>query len=161
MKIAVRWPTGVRVKAFGMTYGHTLVVGDDGVAYGAGYGRHGVLPGTDKLWVRTLVPLIGLPEEVRATDVSAGQLHSLVLADDGEVYGSGLDKLHELTGAAREKKTLRPLKGLPPGVRATEIRAGYQSSLILGSNGVAYGAGVEISKATTGNKTSNLRPLRW
>lgn len=150
-------PVGVRATAVAAAWNHSLVLGDDGIAYGTGDNRSGQLTGDFKVR-RTLVPLAGLPAGVRATGVAAGgQGHSLVLGDDGVVYGTGWNGAGQLTGAVDEKRTLTPLTGLPSGVRAVEVAAGLGSSLVVGDDGIAYGTGYNRSGQLTGTDRNRRR----
>lgn len=154
-------PAGVR--AIGVAAGayHNLVLGDDGVAYGAGDNWSGQLTGGPGNKVRTLVPLSGLPSGVAAEAVAAGRSFSLVLGDDGVVYGAGDNRFGQLTGTEPVLRTLTPLTGLPAGVEATAIAAAAYQSVALGSDGVAYGAGHnQVGQLTgTDNPRLTLGPL--
>ena len=44
---------------------------------------------------------------------AAGDLHSLVVGDDGVVYGTGLNAYGQLTGTGNKKTTLAALTGPP------------------------------------------------
>ncbi|MFN8193700.1 MAG: hypothetical protein U0R80_05370 [Nocardioidaceae bacterium] len=154
-------PDGVRATAVAAGTYHSLVLGDDGVAYGAGDNWSGQLTGPPSNHVRTLVPLTGLPEGVSATAVAAGNAFSLVLGDDGVAYGTGSNTWGQLTGDEPTLRTLTPLAGLPEGVSARAIGASPQHSLVVGSDGTAYGAGHNQVAQLTGTDSprTSLRPL--
>lgn len=120
--------------------GHALVIGSDGQAYGAGYNAHGQLTGTGGGWKDTLTKLTGLPEGVTAISVDAGVQFSVVLGSDGVAYAAGFNDRGQVTGTG-DKTDLTPLATLPSGVTATAVSAGDNFSLVLGSDGVFYGAG--------------------
>ncbi len=142
-------PGGVLAVAAAGGQVHTLVVGDDGVAYGSGSNGAGRLTGLGDR--TTLTPLTGLPDGVAAVDVAAGWSHSLVLGDDGVVYGAGRNYAGDLTGSG-DRSTLTPLTGLPVGVAATGLAAGSGHSLVLGDDGVVYGAGTNEWGQLTGSE---------
>ncbi|MFN8194462.1 MAG: hypothetical protein U0R80_09285 [Nocardioidaceae bacterium] len=153
-------PDGVRATAVAAGDKFSLVLGDDGVAYGAGRNDWGQLTGrTDT--VRTLTPLAGLPEGVRAVEVAAGGGHSLVLGDDGRLYGSGSNDFGQLTGRGGFRFSLAPLAGLPAGVGAVHIATGCGQSLAIGDDGVAYGTGSNLVGQLTGEnrEVHRLAPL--
>ncbi len=128
--------------------GFVLVLGDDGVVYGAGSNQRGQLTGTDS-GIAELAPLLGLPPGVRGVAVDAGSRHTLVLADDGVVYGTGDNSSGQLTGTGR-RTSLTPLAGLPTGITPTRVYAGSASSIVIGDNGVTYGAGSNPNGQLTG-----------
>ncbi len=148
-------PDGVTAVRISAGFYDTLVVGDDGVAYGTGMNHFGQVTGT-AYQKRRLQPLAGLPVGVRATDVAAGTSYSLVLGSDGRTYGAGRNKARQLTGTENEVRALRPLTGLPNGVRATALAAGGQHVLVLGDNGQVYGAGRNAEGQLT-NRTDRPR----
>ncbi|WP_157630925.1 RCC1 domain-containing protein [Kribbella catacumbae] len=149
----------VEVHATAITTGalHSLVLGSDGVVYGAGDNSFGQLTGTGNR--ATLTPLIGLPDGVEAVAIAARESHTLVLGNNGTVYGAGRNALGQLTGAGN-RAFLTPLTGLPEDVHATAIAAGGSHSLVSASNGVVYGTGNNTSGQLTGtaNRTT-LTPL--
>ncbi|KHL18793.1 alpha-tubulin suppressor-like RCC1 family protein [Mumia flava] len=153
-------PPDVRAVAIAASVGsHSLVLGDDGIAYGTGYNGYGQLTGTQTTKT-TLTPLTGLPDGVEAIAIDAGQFHSLVLGDDGVAYGTGDNRHGELTGEETELDTLTPLAGLPSGVDAVAISAGNFTSVVLGSDGIAYGTGSSDDGRLTGDGSRDtLTPL--
>src|SRR5882757_11153240 len=127
-------------QTIGAGFGFSLVIGRDGKPYGTGDNDFGQLTGGPDR--STLTAMTGLPAGVKATAVAAGAYHSLVLGSNGVVYGTGGDYYGQLTGSGiQERSTLTPLTGLPHGVKAVGVSAGKLHSLVLGSNGVAYGTG--------------------
>ena len=57
------------------------------------------------------------------------------------VYGTGTNYFGQLTGPEDSKSALTPLVGLPPGVLVTAVAAGFGTCLVLGDDGLVYGAG--------------------
>ncbi|WP_026163524.1 RCC1 domain-containing protein [Kribbella catacumbae] len=145
-------PAGVKATAVAAGANHSLVVGSNGTVYGTGLNDFGQLTGTDPNEHRnTLTPLAGLPNGVRAAAVAAGASHSLVLGDNGVVYGTGRNAVGQLTGTnPADRRILTPLTGLPAGVRAAAIDAGLDHSLVLGSDAMVYGAGDNSDGELTG-----------
>ncbi len=149
-------PTGVRAVAVASASYHNLVLGDDGVAYGTGDNWSGQLTGGPANHVRTLIPLTGLPAGVTGEAIAGGNAFSLVLGDDGVAYGAGNNAVGQLTGSEPYVRTLTPLAGLPAGVEATAIAASGTQSVVLGSDGVAYGAGHNQVGQLTGTDDPRL-----
>jgi alpha-tubulin suppressor-like RCC1 family protein len=147
-------PDRVRALAAAGGLTHSLVLGDDGEAYGTGQNWGGQLTGREHR--RVLTPLEGLPPGVRAIDVAAGWAKSLVLGSDGSVYGAGsAGEVTGSTGAAQ--RSLVPLAGLPSGVGATSVAADGNVSLVLGDDGIAYGAGDNYCGQLTGSERWRTR----
>ncbi|MFA6575484.1 MAG: hypothetical protein WCS84_08680, partial [Nocardioides sp.] len=88
----------------------------------------------------TLTALTGLPAGVRGVAAAGGAYHSLVLGDDGVVYGTGSNNFGQLTGAG-DKATLTALTGLPAGVGGAVVAAGQVHTLVVGDDGMLYGTG--------------------
>jgi alpha-tubulin suppressor-like RCC1 family protein len=141
----------------------SVVLGSNGAVYGAGSNDYGDLTGAADVGSArtTLTPFTGLPSAVRATAISAGSETTLVLGSNGIAYGAGLDASGQLTGPGGERTTLTPLAGLPAGVHVSAITAGNQYSLVLGSDGIAYGTGDNTYGQLSGSApgVSALTPL--
>ncbi len=155
-------PEGIRAVAIDASNYSTLVLGSNGVAYGTGGNWSGSLTGELKR-KRTLRPLVGLPTGVRATAlaISEEETHSLVLGSNGTVYGAGSNGAGQLTGTGWKPRTrLTPLAGLPSGVRARSIGAHYELTLVLGSDGRAYGAGYWGGDNYGGKESRRLTALK-
>ncbi|WP_324786598.1 hypothetical protein [Streptomyces sp. H51] len=60
------------------------------------------------------------------------------IGGDGKIYLTGWD----VQAGSGTRATPTPLAGLPSGVRAQSIAAGYHFALVLGSNGKVYGTGM-------------------
>ncbi|MFD1824545.1 MULTISPECIES: RCC1 domain-containing protein [Mumia] len=153
-------PAGVRAVDVAAGNGFTLVLGSDGVVRGTGANVSGQLTGTGNR--STLMPLVGLPAGVRATAISAGALHTLVVADNGVVYGTGLNDRSQLTGTG-SRRTLTPLTGLPAGRVPVGVAAGWRHSVVLLDDGRLYGTGLnDLGQISgTGDRTTLMlmRPL--
>lgn len=143
-------PRGVRAIEVAASAGHVLVLGSDGAVYGAGRNGDGHLTGSGNKSV--LTRLVGLPAGVRATAIAAPVNNSLVVGSNGVAYGTGRNVNSQLTGLNPADKTvLTPLTGLPAGVTATAVAGGQAHSVVLGSNGIPYGAGANNEGQLTGS----------
>lgn len=153
-------PSRVRATAVSAGWGHSVVLGSDGVAYATGLNYDHQLTGTDPRSV--LTAMTGLPAGVRATRISAGGFSTLVIGSDGRPYGVGGGGDGEITGTKEHVKTLTPMTGLPAGVRATSVVGGFSApvSIVIGSDGVAYGTGQNDEGQLTGHAPrSTLTPM--
>jgi alpha-tubulin suppressor-like RCC1 family protein len=148
-------PAGVKATAVAAKGDHTLVLGSNGIAYGVGDNTERELTGLSTLDKPVLSSLTGLPSGVKAVGIDAGSNHSLVLGSNGVAYGAGRNSSYQLTGAdAATKTSLMPLLGMPGGITGVAVAAGFDSSLLLGSNGVVYGAGSNTLNQLTGSNTA-------
>jgi alpha-tubulin suppressor-like RCC1 family protein len=88
-----------------------------------------------------------------ATDVAAGSGHSLVLADNGAVYGSGLNFYGQLASTppvGTLKTAFRStFQALSVGVTVTGVGAGDDFSLFIASSGQIYTCGLHFGAVYT------------
>lgn len=93
--------------------------------------------------------------------IAVGGSHTLVIAGDGKAYGTGNNDTGQLTGLPGDRTTLTALTGLPSGVTAKSVAGGYDFTLVVGSNGKAYGTGNNDHGQLTGleTKKSTLTPM--
>ncbi|MAG36986.1 MAG: hypothetical protein CL878_12190, partial [Dehalococcoidia bacterium] len=116
---------------------HTCALADDGTAYcwGANYqGQLGL--GTE------LTGTVGVPTPVSGaltfTEISAGDVHTCALADDGTGYCWGDNFNGQLgDGATTDQTTPAPVT-MPLGVTLTTISAGDQYTCAVADDGTAY-----------------------
>lgn len=141
---------------------HSVVIAPDGTPYAVGEDSQGATAQGSPADVAALEPMKGLPAGVKAVTVSAGFRTTLVVGSDGVPYATGTQGGTELgVGVAGTVFTLLPMVGLPPGVKATAVAAGRQFHLVLGSNGVVYGAGFNHVGQLTGvaSPRTTLAPM--
>lgn len=100
--------------------------------------------------------LVGAPADAytpavkpAARTMASGLAHTVVIAADGRMYGTGSDGYGELGGIG-DKTSLAPLPALPGGARAVAVAAGTLFTLALSSTGVVYGVGENNDGQLTG-----------
>ena len=157
-------PSGVRATAVSAQATNTLVLGSNGKVYGAGVNVYGQLTGGSGLTPNkiTLTALSGLPSGVRAKAIALGGRFSIVLGSNGTVYGTGDNSHGELTAASPSIKTsLTALTGLPSGVKATDVAAGLDFTVVLGSDHRVYGTGAseDGELSTVVSTQTTLKPF--
>jgi alpha-tubulin suppressor-like RCC1 family protein len=155
--VAVQWTA---VSAGG---GHSVALGSDGKVYGWGANASGQLgDGTDVARSRAVVVEAGeIPVGVSLQQVSAGGSHSLGLGSDGKVYAWGANGYGQLGDGTLTDRTRPVAVGageIPSGVTITEVRAGRDHSLALGSDGKVYAWGRNAS-GQLGDGTVGSRSL--
>ncbi|MGV8876665.1 MAG: RCC1 domain-containing protein, partial [Rhodoglobus sp.] len=86
--VLVQTPTGVKFTQISSGANHSLALGDDGETYAWGQNLYEQLG--DYTTVNRLVPvLVSTPVGVHFTELAAGDVHSLALGDDDNVYSWG------------------------------------------------------------------------
>ena len=139
-----------------LTYGFSLAVGSDGNAYAWGSNSYGRL-GDGTATQRTTPVLVkkpdrktypDLPEDFTYMQVSAGDYYSLAVGSDGYVYAWGYNSYGQL-GNNSTSSSYVPVRVRDPdspndaskGLKATQVSAGQNHSLAVGSDGYAYAWG--------------------
>ncbi len=149
-------PGGVRAVDAAVGVRHTLVVGDDGVVYGAGLGSFGQLPGRSS--ASTLTPLDTLPGGAVPARVEAGNFTSYVVATDGRLFVSGYNNSGQLTGTGTRTTWAEPT-GLPADYEVAGVMGGLEHTLLVLEDGSVWGAGDNSNGSlglgsNTGNQTT-------
>ena len=136
----LRLPQGRKALKIAANFYHTFFLLDDGLVYGCGENGSGQLGLGHKISQSTL-QCMALPEGKKVLYISAGNLHTFFLLDDGSVYGCGSNSFGQLgLGHKNDQSTLQRLT-LPEGKKAIIITAGLDNTLILLNDGSIYGCG--------------------
>ena len=133
---------------------HSLALGSDGNVYAWGNNQYGQLGNgttntSQKTPVRVKTPdrstYPDLPEDFTYVQVSAGELHSLALGSDGNVYAWGNNQYGQLgNGTTSSQKTPVRVKtpaDAPADFTYVQVSGGYWHSLAVGSDGNVYAWG--------------------
>ncbi len=155
---------------------HSLAVGSDGYAYAWGYNNNGQLG--DNIARNSTAPMLvrdpASPNDsskgLKATQVSAGNEHSLALGSDGNVYAWGYNGFGQLgDGTSTDRNAPVRVKtpdrktypDLPADFTYLQVSAGTYHSLAVGSDGNAYAWGAS-GNGRLGDGTSSNRyaPVR-
>ena len=162
-----------------MEYGFSLAVGSDGNAYAWGNNSLGQLgDGTGTSYRNTPVRVKtpdrntypDLPKDFTYLQVSAGSYHSLALGSDGYAYAWG-DNSNGQIGNSSSGYTANPVPvrvrdpanptDSSKGLKAAQVRAGYNHSLAVGSDGNAYAWGDnDAGQLGDGTYTTRYTPVR-
>ena len=148
--IKVILPTGIpKFTQISAGDSHSLALGTDGNLYSWGYNDHAQLGiGASDSDAHAAPSKVNLPTGVpKFTQISAGYKHSLALGTDGNLYSWGTNEKGQLGRSINGAEDGTPRKvNLPTGVsRFTQVIAGGEHSLALGSDGNLYSWGDNTS----------------
>jgi alpha-tubulin suppressor-like RCC1 family protein len=135
----VKLPLGRRVTFTACGFEHTIIVCDDGSAYGFGSNDYGQL-GSGDTHKQSLPQRVKLPLGRRATFAACGKEHSMVLCEDGSLYGFGRNQFGQLM---REQKEINETPQLIDS-KVQSITCGESHSLLYKDGQVyIYGRNTE------------------
>ena len=151
---------GTKFTKISAGFNYSLAIGSDGNLYGWGdnsYGQLGIgnpSVSPNQQPIKVILPT-GIP---KFTQISAGYKHSLALGTDGNLYSWGTNEKGQLGRSINEAEDGTPRKvNLPTGVsRFTQVIAGGEHSLALGSDGNLYSWG-DNSKGQLGRSASGTQ----
>lgn len=140
---------------------HSIAIGDDGNTYAWGANDRGQV-GTGGLHSYYDSPMrVHTPEGVTFTKVEAGYNFSLALGSDGVVYGWGDNGSGQLGNGSSGISRSPVAAVMPEGVTFTNISAGKSLAAALGSDGNAYGWGLNtVGQVGDGTTTGRNTPTR-
>ncbi|MGV8911288.1 MAG: RCC1 domain-containing protein [Rhodoglobus sp.] len=156
----VRLPLGVTFTKVSAGYNHSLALGSDGNAYAWGHNNSGQL-GEGTTTSRLNPKIVIAPSAVTFTEIAGGSQHSVALASDGTAYAWGRNSDGQLGDGTLTAHILPAAVVLPSGVSLTDIGAGSDHAVGVGSNGSVYAWGNndngQLGDLTT---TNRLAPVR-
>lgn len=121
---------------------HILVLYEDGLLEGYGYGRHGALGIGSYMHQTDQWVVIDLPNDEKATFIAAGHHHSLVISDKGTLYGFGSNSQHQLGFEDRKTVEFPTPIPLPENIIPSAVYAGKERTIIRGKQGEVLGCGI-------------------
>ena len=146
---------------------HTIVLLDDGTVYGCGINDWGQLGNGNTDSQTSLVPMIlteKIPPGKKVVNIACGDQYTIVLLEDGTVYGCGRNDNGQLgNNSQTESLTLVPMiltKKIPPGKKVVNIACGDQHTIVLLDDGTVYGCGTNnIGQLGIGNRNTPKKTL--
>ena len=156
---------------------HSLALGSDGYVYAWGlnrYGRLGNNTSGNNLYssvpvrVRDPASRDDASKGLKAIQVSAGGYHSLAIGSDGYAYAWGYNNNGQLGDNIARNSTAPMLVRDPAspndsskGLKATQVSAGAEHSLAVGSDGNVYAWGLndhgQLGDGTTSSRNAPVR----
>jgi LPXTG-motif cell wall-anchored protein len=152
--VPVAAPPGVTFTEITAGYLHAVGLGSDGKTYAWGNNTHGQLGNNSTTNSSVPVP-VAAPPGVTFTEITAGADHSLGLGSDGNAYAWGNNDFGQLGSNSTTNSSVPVPVAAPPGVTFTEITAGANYSLGLGSDGNTYAWGNNTYGQLGNNSTTN------
>ena len=134
----------IRITQVSAGYRHTVMLSDQGHVYACGDGEYGRLGDGNAFDHSVSVPLRmqGL-DNIRITQVSAGEFHTVMVSDQGHVYACGNGRF----GRLGDGNTSYHNVGLPlrmqelDNIRITQVSAGYCHTVMVSDQGHVYACG--------------------
>jgi len=133
-------PTGKIPTAISAGYIHSLVLMNDGTVYGCGFNFYGNL-GTGNNDDKNELTQMTIPTGKTPAAIACGAGHSLVLMNDGTVYGCGDNRSGQLGTGNNVTTNLLTQMTIPTGKIPLAIDCGFAYSLVLMNDGTVYGCG--------------------
>jgi alpha-tubulin suppressor-like RCC1 family protein len=125
---------------------YTIVLLEDGTLWGSGRNtsRQMGINGTDNTFLGKLDIFTNIPLSEKAINVACGELHTVVLLEDGTVWGSGMNFYRQfgIKGTDNtENGNLSVFTNIPLTEKAVQVSCGFNHSVILLKDGSICGAG--------------------
>ncbi|MEI6882802.1 MAG: hypothetical protein WCK82_15895, partial [Bacteroidota bacterium] len=133
-------PTGKLPTQIACGGSHTIVLMNDGTVYGTGYNGYGQLGLENYDNQNTLTPII-LPTGKIPSQITCGDCHTIILMNDGTVYGTGYNGDGELGLENYDDQTTLTPMILPTGKIPSQIECGGYHTIVLMNDGTIYGTG--------------------
>jgi alpha-tubulin suppressor-like RCC1 family protein len=157
------------VKAIACGGYHTIVLMNDGTVYATGAGGSGQLGNgginNNSTNVLTAMVMSGIPTGLKASAISGGGYYSIVLMEDGTVYGTGANWDGQLGDGNSGNNTniLTPMTTVPVGKTPDAISCGYNHTIVLMTDGTVFGTGDnyngQLGIGTYYNSTNTLTQM--
>jgi regulator of chromosome condensation len=148
LTISKETETTLRIKQVVVREHHTIVLSEDGRLYGCGSNRSGQLglgflsDSNNNIRSFRLITISHLSSPIK--QIAAGNCHTVVLLENGELYGCGSNRLQQLNpGDCKYYSSLERMDApkLGPGIKIKQVVTGADYTLILYTDGALYGCG--------------------
>jgi alpha-tubulin suppressor-like RCC1 family protein len=137
----IQIPAKKRIIEATLGFGTTMIRADDGTVLGCGLNTSGNL-GLGDSENRSHFVTIPLPENIRIKKVALGRNHTIMLTEEGKIYGCGSNIHGQLspsnTNFFQSKLTLIPI---PENKFIQQIAATEDCTILVATDGTVYGCG--------------------
>ena len=124
---------------------HTALLTEEGALFACGNNAEGQLGlghFEGKYPTCTLQRVPSLPGDKAIEQIGCGGLHTVALAEDGEVFACGWNDQGQLgLGSTERHSSFQALPPLPGGRVGTKVLCGYRHSIVLAEDGTVWGCG--------------------
>ncbi|QIK63863.1 hypothetical protein G7068_12160 [Leucobacter viscericola] len=151
----VKVPAGVTFTQIAARGFFTVGLGDDGNTYAWGSNQYGQL-GDGTTTHRNLPVLVQAPSGVKFTRITTGYNHTVAQGDDGNTYAWGLNASGQLGDGSNTDRNVPELVQASSQVKFTQVEAGYNQTLAVGTDGNTYAWG-QNSSGQLGDGTTTDR----
>jgi len=148
-KIAIRVSCGIN---------NCIILMSDGTLWGTGDNTYGQIGnGTSGNSYTTLTQMTSIPSGKLATSIATGENYTIVLLNDGTVYGTGYNGLGSLGigNTTTPITSLTKMVNLPVGKTVKSMGCGTIHTMLLMTDGTVYGTGWNGDGAFGLNHTIN------
>mmetsp|Transcript_62319 Transcript_62319/g.124882 ORF Transcript_62319/g.124882 Transcript_62319/m.124882 type:complete len:532 (+) Transcript_62319:120-1715(+) len=141
--------------------GYTILLCEDGSIFGCGANDDGQLGlgHTDNQVSFKMLPL--LPDGKKSKQVVCGASHTIVISEDGSLFGAGNNASGQLgLGHTEDQTLLQKMNPLPGGKVADKIMSGGHHILALTDDGSAFGCGFNLNGALGLGHLQNISSMQ-
>jgi alpha-tubulin suppressor-like RCC1 family protein len=153
--------TGLIPSSISCGKNHTVILMTTGDIYGVGYNVYGELGIANNTSQSSLILMINSTGK-NPIAVSCGSNHTIVLMEDGSIYGTGCNIYGELGLGNNNNQNILTLILNTTGKIPTAISCGIHFTIVLMSDSTIYGIGVNINgELSTGDNINRntLTPI--
>jgi len=136
---------------------YTIVLMSDGTVYGCGYNGDGQLGLNNTITPKLVLTAMTIPNGKTPVAVACGESHTIVLMQDGSVYGCGANWGGQLGNGTSSTTTLVPMTNTT-GKIPVAVACGRYHTIVLMQDGSVYGCGANWG-GQLGNGTSSTTTL--
>ena len=139
---------------------YTIVLMNDGTVYGTGQNYDGQLGDNTTVDKKILTEMTNMPFGKTPIAISCGASHTIVLMNDGTVYGTGNNLIGQLGINSNTSKTsLTAMTNMPSGKTPIAISCGASHTIVLMNDETVYGTGQNVNGQLGINSNANKLTL--
>jgi len=137
---------------------HNIILMTNGKLYVVGYNYYGQLGIGNTTKQTSFVELTNTTKKL-PTKVVCGDQHTIILMNDGTVYGVGYNYYGQLGNGNTTNQTTLSKMTIPSGKTPSDIRCGAYYTLVLNTDGTIYGCGYNNYGQLGNDTTTNSNNL--
>ena len=138
---------------------YTMIIAEDGTVFACGWNAEGQL-GLGDTTHRNTFTEVTLPDGVVAVQLTSGEMHTMILAEDGTVFACGWNAYGQFGLGDTVKKTFTSVT-LPEDVVPSQVVAGRHHTMIIGHDGMVFACGYNrYGQLGLGDYENKFTPVR-